>query len=135
MLVMSGYFSMLAGKIDEAKALLTDSRISGRDSAIAHSLLSQIYLIQNSKEQASSEAATAMQENGESPMVRMTAALVKISYFDLPEARRLLEQSLAADPHFLEAYVYLARLWLGADYLDRAWEVIGKALEDFKNGQ
>ena len=50
MLVMSGYFSMLVGKIDEAKALLTDSRISGRESAIAHSLLSQIYLAQNSKE-------------------------------------------------------------------------------------
>jgi len=129
MLVMSGYFSMLVGKIDQAKALLADSRISGRESAIAHSLLSQIYLAQNSKEQASSEAATAMQLNGESPMVRMTAALVKISYFDLPEARRLLEEALAADPHFLEAYVYLARLWLGAEYLDRAWEVIGKALE------
>ena len=129
MLVMSGYFSMLVGKIDEAKALLTDSRISGRESAIAHSLLSQIYLIQNSKEQASGEAAIAMQANSESPMARMTAALVKISYFDLPAARRLLEEALAADPHFLEAYVYLARLWLGADYLDRAWEIIGKALE------
>jgi tetratricopeptide (TPR) repeat protein len=127
-LVMSGYFSMLAGKIDEAKALLTDSRISGRDSAVAHSLLSQIYLVQNSKQEASSEAATALRLNSESPMVRMTAALVKISYFELPEARRLLEASIAADPHFLEAYVYLARLWLGADYLDRAWEVIGKAL-------
>jgi len=129
MLVMSGYFSMLAGKIDQARTLLTDSRISGRDSGIAHSLLGQIYLIQNSKEQASSEVAIAMRENSESPMVRMTAALVKISYFDLPAARRLLEESLAADPHFLEAYVYLARLWLGADYLDRAWEIIGKALE------
>ncbi len=132
MLVMSGYFSMLVGKIDQAKALLTDSRISGRDSCIAHSLLSQIYLVQNSKQEASSEAATAMQLNGESPMARMTAALVKISYFDLPAARRLLEEALAADPHFLEAYVYLARLWLGAEYLDRAWEVIGKALESSK---
>ncbi len=128
-LVMSGYFSMLVGKIEEAKALLTDSRISGRESAIAHSLLGQIYLIQNSKKLAAGEAAAAMQINGESPMVLMTSALVKISYFDLPAARRLLEESLAADPHFLEAYVYLARLWLGADYLDRAWQVIGQALE------
>jgi tetratricopeptide (TPR) repeat protein len=129
MLVMSGYFSMLVGKIDQAKALLTDSRVCGRESAVAHSLLAQIYLVQNSKQQASSEAATAMQENSESPIVRMTAALVKISYFDLPQARRLLEEALATDPHFVDAYVYLARLWLGADYLDRAWEVIGKALE------
>jgi tetratricopeptide (TPR) repeat protein len=128
-LVMSGYFSMLAGKIDQAKALLTDSRISGRESAVAHSLLAQIYLVQNSKQQASSEAATAMQENSGSPIVRMTAALVKISYFDLPEARRLLEEAVAADPHFVDAYVYLARLWLGADYLDRAWGIICKALE------
>lgn len=128
-LVMSGYFSMLTGKIDQAKALLTDRRISGRDSAMAHSLLSRIYLIQNDKEQASGEAAIALKTNSESPMARMAAALVKISYFDLPEARKLLEESLAADPHFLEAYVYLARLWLGADYLDRAWEIICKALE------
>jgi len=128
-LVMSGYFSILVGKIEQAKVLLCDSRISGRDGAIAHSLLSQIYLTQNSKQEASSEAAIALQENSGSPMARMTAALVKISYFDLPEARRLLEEALAADPHFLEAYVYLARLWLGADYLDRAWEIICKALE------
>jgi tetratricopeptide (TPR) repeat protein len=128
-LVMSGYFSMLVGKIDEAKALLSDSRISGRDSSIAHSLLAQIYLIQNSKERAAAEVAMAMQANGESPMVRMTAALVRISYFDLPEARKLLEEALASDPCFLEAYVYLARLWLGADYLDRAWEIISRALD------
>jgi tetratricopeptide (TPR) repeat protein len=128
-LVMSGYFSMLVGKIDEAKKLLTDSRISGRDAAIAHSLLSQIYLTQNSKEDAAREAAAALEANGESPMARMTSALVKISYFELPKAMKLLDRSLAADPHFLEAYVYLARLWLGADYLDRAWKIIGKAME------
>ena len=127
--VMSGYFSMLVGKIEEAKALLTDSRISGRDSAIAHSLLSQIHLAQNSKEQAANEASMALQANAESPLTRMTASLVKISYFDLPEAKRLLESSIAADPHFVEAYVYLARLWLGADYMDRAWEIIGRAMK------
>jgi tetratricopeptide (TPR) repeat protein len=126
---MSGYFSMLVGKIDEAKSFLTDSRISGRDTAIAHSLLSQIYLAQNNKEQALSEAAAALRANADSPMARMTAGLVKIAYFDLPEATKLLERSLSADPRFLEAYVYLARLWLGSDYLDRAWEIIGKAME------
>jgi tetratricopeptide (TPR) repeat protein len=129
LLLMSGYFSMLVGKIDQARALLTDNRITEKDSAVAHSLLSQIYLIQNSKDQAAGEAAAAMRINNGSPMARMTAALVRISYFDLPEARKLLESSLAADPHFIEAYVYLARLWLGAEYLDRAWAVIGKALE------
>ena len=128
MLVMSGYFSMLVGKIDQAKALLSDSRIRGRDLAIAHSLLAQMYLVQNSKAQAAAEAAMAIEANGESPMARMTCALVKISYFDLPQAMKLLEGSVAADPRFVEAYVYLARLWLGADYLDRAWEVISRAL-------
>ena len=133
MLVMSGYFSMLAGKIDQATALLTDSRIDGRDSAIAHSLLAQIYLIQNRKEQGAAEAAIALQANAESPMARMTSALVRISYFDLPQAMKLLEGSIAADPRFVEAYVYLARLLLGADHLDRAWEVICRALELSKN--
>ncbi|MDR3555971.1 MAG: FecR domain-containing protein [Syntrophobacteraceae bacterium] len=132
-LVMSGYFAMLVGKIDEAKAFLADHRISGRDSAMAHSLLAQMYLIQNSKEQASREAAIALQANSRSPMAKMTAALVKISYFDLPGARRLLQESIAADPRFVEAYVYLARTWLGADYLDRAWKIIGEALEISKN--
>ncbi len=129
MMAMSGYFSMLAGKIDQAKALLSDSRIGGSDSAIAHSLLAQIYIIQNRKDQGAAEAAIALEANSGSPMAKMTSALVRISCFDLPRAMKLLEEAIAADPRFVEAYVYLARLWLGADYLDRAWEVICKALE------
>jgi tetratricopeptide (TPR) repeat protein len=128
-IVMSGYFSMLAGKVDQAKELLADSRIGGTDSAMAHSLLAQMYLIQNSKERACAEAAAALEANRESPMAKMTCALVKISYFDLPEAGRLLEEAIAADPRFVEAYVYLARLRLGGDYLDRAWGIICKAME------
>jgi tetratricopeptide (TPR) repeat protein len=128
-LVMAGYFSMLAGKIDEAKALLTDSRITGREASMAHSLLAQILLVQNHKKEAAKEAALALELNGESPLARMTNALVKIAYFDLPEAQKFLQSTLSADPRFLQAYLYMARIWLGSDYLDRAKDYIGKALE------
>lgn len=132
-LVMAGYFSMLIGKIEPAKAFLSDPAISGRDQAMARSLLAQIYLVQNRKKDASREASSALSTNRASPMALMTEALVRISYFDLPEAERLLEESIAKDPRFVEAYVYLARLQLGADYLDRAWKTISKALEISKN--
>jgi tetratricopeptide (TPR) repeat protein len=129
MLVMSGYFSMLVGKIDQAKALLSDGRINRMDSVIARSLLAQIYLVQNDKDRALKEAAEAHEINKNSPIANMTSALVEISYFDLPQAMEFLEESIEADPRFIEAYVYLARLCLGDDHLDKAWEIIGKALE------
>ena len=125
---MSGYFSMLAGKIEEAKAFLTDSRISGPEASMAHSLLSQILLVQNHKKEAAAEAARALELNNRSPLAGMTNALVKIAWFDLPAARKYLEQALAEDPRFLQAYLYMARIWLGSDYLDRARECITKAL-------
>jgi tetratricopeptide (TPR) repeat protein len=129
LLVMSGYFSMLAGKIDEAKAFLTDRRIIGRESSMAHSLLSQILLVQNHKKEAAAEASLALDMDSQSPLAKMTNALIQIACFDLPQARRFLEDALAADPRFLQAYVYMARIWLGSDYLDRAKECITKALE------
>ena len=133
LLVMSGYFSMLAGKIEEAKGFLTDRRITGQEASMAHSLLSQILLVQNHKKEAAAEATLALKLNGRSPLARMTNALVKIAYFDLPEARKYLEDALSADPRFLQAYLYMARIWLGSDYLDRARECIAKAMEISKN--
>ncbi|MCE5336129.1 MAG: tetratricopeptide repeat protein [Desulfobacteraceae bacterium] len=128
-LVMSGYFSMLVGKVEEAKRLLSDSRITGREAAVAHALLGQIHLVQNRKEEAAREAALALGAQPDSPLAQMSSALTKIAQFELPAARAHLEKAVASDPQFVEAYVYLARIWLGAEDLDKAWAVIGKALQ------
>jgi len=133
LLVMAGYFSMLAGKIEEASAFLNAPHISGQEASMAHSLLSQMLLVQNHKKEAAAEAALALELNGQSPLARLTNGLVRIAWFDLPEARRFLDDALAADPHFLQAYLYMARIWLGSDYLDRARKCIAEALAISKN--
>jgi tetratricopeptide (TPR) repeat protein len=56
-------------------------------------------------------------------------ALVEIASFNLAGARLHLEKALTADPRFVEAYVYLAKIWLGGDYLDRAWKTIAPAIK------
>lgn len=129
LLVMSGYFSMLAGKIEDAKGFLTDPRITGQEASMAHSFLSQILLVQNHKKEAATEATLALDLNRQSPLAGMSNALVKIAYFDLPVAKKFLDDALSADPRFLQAYLYMARIWLGSDYLDRARECIEKAIE------
>jgi len=53
---------------------------------------------------------------------------VKIAAFDLPQATSYLEKALAADPRFVDAYVYLAKIWLGSEYLGRARKTIDAAL-------
>ncbi len=54
--------------------------------------------------------------------------LVKLAGFDPPAAVQYLEKTVAADPRFVDAYVYLARIWLGSEYLARAQKTIDKAM-------
>ena len=49
--------------------------------------------------------------------------------FKMDAARLHLEKALDTDPGFVQAYVYLARIWLGSDYLSRAWRTIQTALQ------
>ena len=53
-------------------------------------------------------------------MALLSMALVKIANFELPAARQFLQKALTTDPRFVDAYVYLAKIWLGSDYLGRA---------------
>jgi tetratricopeptide (TPR) repeat protein len=127
---MEGYFALMVGRADEARQDL-EAAISMQPQAAAlpRSLLAQIYLVQNRKEAALSEATKALAESSGSPMALFSLALVKMARFELPEATRYLEKSLAADPGFIIAYVYLAKVWLGSEYLGRARKTIQKALD------
>ena len=61
-------------------------------------------------------------------MALFSMGLVKMAAFDLPAATQYLQKAIAADPHFIEAYVYLAKIWLGSEYLSRAQKIIDQAL-------
>jgi tetratricopeptide (TPR) repeat protein len=54
--------------------------------------------------------------------------LVKMASFDLPGAIQYLEKATAADPRFVDAYLYLTRIWLGSENLSRAQKTIARAL-------
>ncbi|MBI4795192.1 MAG: tetratricopeptide repeat protein [Deltaproteobacteria bacterium] len=125
---MTGYFYLLAGRVEEARSLLEAAVQQAPAMALPRALLSQIYLVQNRKAAARNAAAQALAQNPASPVAQLTMGLVNISYFDLPAAKQHLEKALSLDPRFVDAYVYLAKIWLGSDYLDRAWKTIGAAL-------
>jgi tetratricopeptide (TPR) repeat protein len=124
---MCGYFALLVGRVQEAVNLLETIRDQEPVAVLAQSLLAQIFIVQNRKDTARSKAAAALGRNPDSPMARLSMALVEIASFDLPKARHQLEQAIQADPRFVNAYIYLAKIWLGSDYLNRAWQVIERA--------
>lgn len=128
LVTMTGYFSLLAGRVDEARSLLEAAVHQAPTLALPRALLTQIYLVQNRKDAARTMAAQALAQNPSSPAAQLTMGLVNISFFDLPAARQHLEKALTLDPRFVDAQVYLAKIWLGSDYLDRAWKTIEAAL-------
>ncbi len=108
------------------EASYREENLLGR--SLPRALLAQIYLVQNRKDAALAEASQALSLAPGSPMALLTMALVKMAHFDLPGATQYLQKALAADPRFVDAHVYLARLWLGSEYLARAQKEIDRAL-------
>jgi tetratricopeptide (TPR) repeat protein len=124
---MTSYFALLAGRADKARNVLEQIIRQVPDAVLARAVLAQIYLVQNRKDAAQVEAE-ALSRFPNSPIALLTIALVKMSFFDLPAATKYLEQAIAKDPRFVDAYVYLARIWLGSEYLARARKTIDNAL-------
>jgi tetratricopeptide (TPR) repeat protein len=126
---MTGYFALMAGKVDQARKLLETAAARAPDEALPRALLAQIAIVQNRKQAGRRNADQALALNPRSPAAQVTMALVDLSFFKMDAARGHLEKALQADPRFVQAYVYLARIWLGSDYLSRAWRTIKTALE------
>jgi len=127
LLTLEGYLALQVGRVDEARKRLEAAAAAGPEKALPRALLAQIALVQNRRDQARSEAAQAVAANPGSPAAQLTVGLVDIASFDLPAATSRMEKALQADSRFVEAYVYLAKLWLGGGYLHRAWQTIEKA--------
>jgi tetratricopeptide (TPR) repeat protein len=128
LLTMEGYLAMLVGKAEAARTLL-EAAVRQTEAPLPRSLLAQLYLVQNRKDAALKEAAAALSLTPNSPLALFSLALVKLAYFDLPAATGYLQKAVAADPRFVEAYIYLAKVWLGSDYLARAQKTIEPALQ------
>ena len=130
LVVMSGYFSLLAGRVEEARSRLEAAlTLSPPAPRLARPLLAQIDLVQNRKDAAQAGASQALAQAPESPMALFSLGLVKMAAFDLPAATRYLQKAIDADPRFVDAYVYLAKIWLGSEHLSRAQKTIDRALQ------
>ncbi|MHC1724986.1 MAG: tetratricopeptide repeat protein [Syntrophobacteraceae bacterium] len=125
---MSGFFALMAGRVDEARERLETATRQDSESALPQALLAQIHLVQNRKEAALNEASAALARYPNSPLVQLSMGLVKIAYFDLTAARLHFSKAIELDPKFVNAYVYLAKTWLGSEFLDRAQRTIEKAI-------
>jgi tetratricopeptide (TPR) repeat protein len=126
--VMSGYAALMSGRVKEARSRLEAAlNLPPLAPRLARPLLVQVDLVQNRKEAAQTEASQALAQAPDSPMALFSMGLVRMAAFDLPAATRYLQKAIAADPRFIEAYVYLAKIWLGSEYLSRAQEIIDQA--------
>ena len=130
LVAMSGYVALLAGRVEEARSQLEMAlTLPSPAPRLARPLLAQIDLVQNRKEAAQGEASQAQALAPDSPMALFSLGLVKMATFDLPAATRYLQKAIDADPRFVDAYVYLAKIWLGSEYLSRAQKTIDRALQ------
>ena len=127
LLTMAGYFNLLAGNPQEAQRLMEAALSRSPNFVLAQSFLTQIYLVQDRKTEARRLAEQAVASAPRSPQALLALGLVKIASFDLPAAVKHFQAALAIDPHFVEAYIYLAKIWLGSDYLDRARRAVEQA--------
>ena len=130
LVTMSGYAALMSGRVKEARSRLEGAlNLPPPAPRLARPLLVQIELVQNHKEAAYTAASQALTQAPDSPMALFSMGLVKMASFDLPAATQYLQKAIAADPHFVEAYVYLAKIWLGSEYLSRAQQTIDQALQ------
>jgi tetratricopeptide (TPR) repeat protein len=127
---MTGYFAMLLGKVEEARRLFSAAAAGTSSVApvLARCYLAQMYIVQNRKDEAKFQADQALALRPDSPLALLTRALVDIAYFQLPAAQRRLEQALTADPRFVEAALYLGRIYLGGNYFTKARRTADQAL-------
>jgi tetratricopeptide (TPR) repeat protein len=132
MATMTGYFAMLLGRVEEARSLFNAALAGPSPEAqlLARCYLAQMAIVQNRKNEARSQADAALALRPASPLAQLSRSLVDIAEFQLPAAQRRLEQALAADPRFLDASLYLGRIYLGGNYFQRARRVAEQALRE-----
>ena len=126
---LAGYFQLLAGNPQAAQRSLTAAQVLAPDLMLPQSLLVQIHLVQNRKDEARRLAENLVAAAPHSPQAWISLGLVRVAFFDLPAAIKCFQTALERDAAAVEAYIYLAKIWLGSDYLDRAQQAVSRARE------
>uniref|UniRef100_A0A7C3ZAT9 Tetratricopeptide repeat protein n=1 Tax=Desulfobacca acetoxidans TaxID=60893 RepID=A0A7C3ZAT9_9BACT len=128
---MTGYFAMLLGRTAEARQFFRTAAAGSSPVAqlLATCYLAQMDLVQNRQAEARSQAERALNLAPASPLALLTRALVDISAFQLPLAQQRLEKALETDPRFLDAALYLGRIYLGGNYFVKARRLADQALK------
>lgn len=129
LLTLLGFGELMAGDVDSAKAHITKALAINPDFSLAHSILSNIYLVQNNKEKASEEAELAVVTNPDSPSAYVSLSWVRQSWFDIPGAVELCRKAVSLDPENIQALVTLCRLLFGSDKIKEAEDIIDRAIQ------
>jgi tetratricopeptide (TPR) repeat protein len=127
---MAGYFAMLIGKVPEARQLFSNAAAGSSPVArlLAWCYLAQMDIVQNRKAEARNQADQALALMPASPLALLTRALANIADFQVPAAQQRLEKALDTDPGFMDAALYLTRVYLGGDYFIKARRTMAHAL-------
>lgn len=128
-LTLLGFGELMAGNVTGAKENISKALSIDPLHSLAHSILSNIYLVQNDKEKAREEAETAIRTNLYSPSAYVSLSWVRQSYFDLYGAIEACRKAVELDPRNIQAHVTLCRLLFGSDKIKEAEDIINKAVK------
>jgi tetratricopeptide (TPR) repeat protein len=124
---LGGFFALMVGKPEQATALFRQGLALAPNNIGCQTMLTQMALVANRKEEARNHADNALLGSPDSPLTLMNAGLVDIAYFDLKRAEERMQKAASHDPGFLDPLLYLARLQLGVERLDDAAMTLDKA--------
>lgn len=129
LLTLFAFGELMAGDVNGARKNISRALSIDPDYSLAHSILSNIYLVQNNKEKAREEAELAVKTNPNSPSAYISLSWVKQSYFDIPGAIDAAKKAIELDDKNIQAFVTLCRLLFGSDKIKEAEAVIDRAIQ------
>lgn len=127
--VQAALNALIRGRVSTAQHALDQALARDAHSALAQSLRSNIYLVQNQKAQAREAAKRALAANPQSPTAYLSLSLVEQADFQLSAALDAARQATALDPHNPQALIQESRLLFGMGDQQQALNIARKARE------
>lgn len=128
-LTLLGFGELMGGNEESAKENINKALEKDPDYSLAHSVLSNIYLVQNNKKQAFTEALLAIETGPFSPSAYVSLSWVNMSFFDIAGAIQAANRAVELDNSNVQALVTLCRLYFGSDRIKEASELIERAIK------
>jgi tetratricopeptide (TPR) repeat protein len=126
-LTQAALLHLIQGRVAEALSELEQALALDPRYALAHGLLSNIYLVQNQKDLARQAAEQAVAANPFSPSAYLDLSLVKQAEFRLEEALQAARKALELDPEDPQALIQVSRLLFGLGRLSEAFKAAEQA--------